>query len=87
MKILLMLIFILSSVSVAFSSELHQEDGILSNHSAEYVRSLNRNTSTDPDAAFYNPAGLAFMGGRGLYISVSTQTYYVKKTHSMDFYA
>jgi opacity protein-like surface antigen len=87
MKILLMLIFILSSVSVAFSSELHQEDGILSNHSAEYVRSLNRNTSTDPDAAFYNPAGLAFMEGSGLYISFSSQTYYVKKSHSMDFYA
>lgn len=68
-------------------SELHQEDGILSNHSAEYVRTLNRNTSTDPDAAFYNPAGLAFMQDNGLYLSFSTQTYYVKKTHSMDFYA
>jgi long-chain fatty acid transport protein len=67
-------------------SELHQEDGIMTNHSAEYVRTLNRNTSTDPDAAFYNPAGLAFMTQNGLHISFSSQTYYVKRTHSMDFY-
>lgn len=83
------IVFIITSGSTApvNGSELHQEDGILSNHSTEYVRTLNRNTSTDPDAAFYNPAGLAFMQGNGLHISFSSQTYYVKKTHTMDFYA
>ena len=69
------------------ADELHQEDGIMTNHSAEYVRTLNRNTSTDPDAAFYNPAGLAFMTNNGLHISFSSQTYYVEKKHSTDFYA
>ncbi|HPF06356.1 MAG TPA: hypothetical protein P5120_14405 [Spirochaetota bacterium] len=78
-------ILIILSMDAA-GSELNQEDGIMSNHSAEYVRTLNRNTSTDPDAAFYNPAGLAFMEKNGLHISFSSQTYYVKKTHSMDFY-
>lgn len=78
--------FLLSLSMDSAGSELHQEDGILSNHSAEYVRTLNRNTSTDPDAAFYNPAGLVFMPQNGLHISFSTQTYYVKRTHSMDFY-
>lgn len=78
-------ILILLSIDAA-ASELHQEDGIMNNHSAEYVRTLNRNTSTDPDAAFYNPAGLVFMPQNGLHISFSTQTYYVKRTHSMDFY-
>jgi len=68
------------------STELNQEDGILSNHSTEYVRTLNRNTSTDADAAFYNPAGLAFMKSDGLHISFSSQTYYVSKAHSLDFY-
>jgi len=83
-RLLLVSLFLTANVS---ASELHQEDGILPNHSTEYVRTLNRNTSTDPDAAFYNPAGLAFMPKNGLHISFSSQTYYVKKSHSMDFYA
>ncbi len=80
-------LIILLASAAGHSSELHQEDGIMTNHSAEYVRTLNRNTSKDPDAAFYNPAGLAFIPEDGLYISFSSQTYYVKKTHTMDFYA
>jgi long-chain fatty acid transport protein len=69
------------------ATELSQEDGIMTNHSAEYVRSLNRNTSTDADAAFYNPAGLAFLKQEGLHISFSSQTYHVEKKHTLDFYA
>ena len=34
------------------ADRLHQEDGIMNNHSTEYVRLLNRNASTDPDAGF-----------------------------------
>lgn len=81
---LILSVLLISSAGRA--DELHQEDGILSNHSTEYVRTLNRNTSTDPDAAFYNQAGLAFMEKNGLYINFSSQTYYVKKTHTLDFY-
>ncbi|PKL37406.1 MAG: hypothetical protein CVV44_13710 [Spirochaetae bacterium HGW-Spirochaetae-1] len=69
------------------ASKLNQEDGVMTNHSTEYVRSLNRNTSIDPDAAFYNPAGLAFMARNGLYINFSSQTYHVEKTHTMNYYA
>jgi long-subunit fatty acid transport protein len=67
------------------ASRLHQEDGIYNNQSAEYVRTLNRNASTDADAAFYNPAGLAFMEMTGLYVMFSSQTYYKKRLHSMDY--
>lgn len=80
------MLVLLQAVAV-YSTRLNQEDGIMTNHSTEYVRSLNRNTSTDPDAAFYNPAGLAFMAKNGLHINFSSQTYYVKKSHTLDFYA
>lgn len=68
------------------ASRLNQEDGIMPNHSADYVRTLNRNASTGVDAAFYNPAGLAFLEHRGLSVHFSTQTYYAKRIHSMDYY-
>jgi long-chain fatty acid transport protein len=70
----------------ALASRLNQEDGILPNHSAEYVRLLNRNASTSPDAAFYNPAGLAFLEAPGLWVMFSSQTYYAKRVHEMDYY-
>ena len=56
------------------------------NHSADYVRTLNRNASTSADAAFYNPAGLAFLDYKGLTVHLSSQTYYAKRMHSMDYY-
>lgn len=80
-------IIVLLQAAAGYSTELNQEDGIMTNHSTEYVRTLNRNTSTDPDAAFYNPAGLAFMSKDGLHINFSSQTYNVKKAHTLDFYA
>ncbi len=70
----------------SFASRLNQEDGILPNHSADYVRTLNRNASTSADAAFYNPAGLAYLEYRGLTVHFSSQTYYAKRIHSMDYY-
>lgn len=43
------------------------------NLSAEYCKTLNRQASLDPDAAFYNPAGTALMQD-GLYLDISNQT-------------
>ena len=65
-----------------FASQLNQEDGIMPNQSAEYVRTQSRNASTDADAVFYNPAGTAFMKKKGLHIMLSSQTLYAKKDSS-----
>lgn len=43
------------------------------NQSAEYIGMLNRNSSTDIDAAYYNPAGLTDLSD-GWHISFSSQT-------------
>jgi len=69
------------------ASRLYQESGIIPNHSVEYVRTLNRSASIDADAAFYNPAGLAFMENTGLSVMFSSQTYNVRKEHTMDYYS
>lgn len=69
------------------ATELVQEDGIVPNHSAEYVRTLNRNASCDADAAFYNPAGLAFSNSKGLSFMVSNQTIYFDREHTLNYYA
>ncbi len=82
--IVLSLLVTISIPSIA--SRLNQEDGILPNHSADYVRTLNRNASTSADAAFYNPAGLAYLEHKGLTVQFSTQTFYVKRIHTMDYY-
>jgi long-chain fatty acid transport protein len=68
------------------ASDLSQADGITQNHSAEYVRTLNRNASCDADAAFYNPAGLAFFDSKGLFFMFSNQTFYFYREHTMDYY-
>jgi len=68
------------------ATELSQEDGIFPWHSTEYVRTLNRNASTDADAAFYNPAGLAMMEKNGLYFNVSNSVLYKKKMHTLDYH-
>ncbi|MEJ2050976.1 MAG: hypothetical protein P8Y60_14265, partial [Calditrichota bacterium] len=39
------------------------------NQSTEFIRLLNRNASTAPDAVYYNPAGIAVMAdGLHLYL-------------------
>jgi long-chain fatty acid transport protein len=68
------------------ASYLIREDGIKPNHSAEYVRTLNRHASCDADAAFYNPAGLAFLITRGLVLMFSNQTFYFNRDHTLDYY-
>ncbi|MDA3821791.1 MAG: hypothetical protein PF450_04150 [Bacteroidales bacterium] len=86
-KILFIVTVLLILPGSILGNRLIQERGIYPNHSAEYVRTLNRSASTEADAAFYNPAGLVFMQNTGLYIMVSGQTYWARKTHSMDYYA
>ncbi|MFC1581637.1 OmpP1/FadL family transporter [Candidatus Neomarinimicrobiota bacterium] len=49
------------------------------NQSAEFLRTFNRNASTDLDAAFYNPAGLVGLGD-GFYLYVSNQTIFQTRT-------
>ncbi|MFW6366586.1 MAG: OmpP1/FadL family transporter [Spirochaetota bacterium] len=53
------------------------------NQSIEYVRSLNRNASTDVDATFYNPAGLTKLND-GLHMQFSNQTILQTKTIEDD---
>jgi len=61
----------------------------LSNQSAKYLMTLNRNAATDEsaDLAFYNPAATAFFG-QGFYIDVSNQTLFTdyKETTATDTY-
>ena len=85
----LMTVFTLLHINLnkASASQLNQEDGILPNHSAEYVRTQSRNASTEADAVFYNPAGTAFMKKQGLYIMLSLQGIYDKKDSSFQHQA
>jgi len=43
------------------------------NQSVEFSQDLNRNASLDADAAFHNPAGLAFLPVDGLYLGLGNQ--------------
>jgi long-chain fatty acid transport protein len=43
------------------------------NQSLEFIQDLNRNASIDADAAFHNPAGLAFLPADGLYLGGGNQ--------------
>ncbi|HCL00748.1 MAG TPA: hypothetical protein DHW42_11670 [Candidatus Marinimicrobia bacterium] len=49
------------------------------NQSAAFVRTLNRNASTDVDAVYFNPAGLTRLED-GLYLSLSNQSIFQTKT-------
>jgi len=49
------------------------------NQSADFLRTLNRNASTDLDAAYYNPAGLVMLDD-GFYLYVSNQTIFQTRT-------
>lgn len=70
----------------ALATELNQEEGVMPLHSAEYTRTLNRFASTDTDAAFYNPAGLAFMKRKGLHGQFSSNTLYVKRISTQKYW-
>ncbi len=62
--------------AAASASPLHDESGIMPEHSAEYVRTQSRNASTDADAVFYNPAGLAFLLNGGIYLMLNVMNEY-----------
>jgi long-subunit fatty acid transport protein len=49
------------------------------NQSAQYLRMLSRNASTNYDAVYYNPAGLMKMEN-GLFIAVNSQSLFQTKT-------
>lgn len=55
-----------------------------SNHSADYIAMMNRNASTDVDAAFFNPAGLTKLND-GLSFYVSNQTVFQTRTVEAAF--
>ena len=50
------------------------------NQSAAFMRTLNRNASTDVDAVYFNPAGLTRLGENGLYLDIANQSIWQKKT-------
>ncbi len=54
------------------------------NQSAEYVRTLNRTASTDVDAVFSNPAGLAKLDD-GMYLYLSNQSALQTRTIVNDY--
>lgn len=78
--------FLIFFIGPAEATKLNQEEGIWPNHSADWVRTLNRFASTDADAAFYNPAGLAFMKKKGLHIQFTNQTVHAERASSQDYY-
>jgi long-chain fatty acid transport protein len=77
--------FVLSTLIVVFASTcLFGQLVTNSNQSAIYYRMLSRNGTTDIDAVYYNPAGLAFMKD-GWHFSLSNQTIDQEKTVTNSF--
>ncbi len=54
------------------------------NQSAAFVRTLNRNASTDVDAVYFNPAGLTRLED-GLHLSLSNQSIFQTKTATNNY--
>lgn len=55
------------------------------NQSTQYIRTMSRNASTDMDAAYYNPAGIALMD-EGFAIGLSNQTIFQNREVTSDVY-
>ncbi len=53
------------------------------NQSADFIRMLNRNASTDLDAVYFNPAGLTSLN-EGLHFYLSNQTIFQDRTITSD---
>jgi long-chain fatty acid transport protein len=53
------------------------------NNSADFIRLMNRNASTDVDAVYFNPAGLTYLND-GLHFYLSSQTIYQTRTITSD---
>ena len=79
-KIAILIAGIFLTTNIAFAG------GILTNtnQSAQFVRMLSRNASTDLDAVYFNPAGLTQMKN-GFYFGLSNQTIFQTKTTKSGF--
>jgi hypothetical protein len=67
---------IVCAVLIGFTTALFAGAPLeVTNHGAEYCKTLNRNASTDADAAYHNPAGTALMAD-GLHLYLSNQFIY-----------
>ncbi len=80
-KLSVVLMVVLISV-IAFGAGL-VDNG---NQSAAYIRTMNRNASTDIDAVYFNPAGLTKLED-GLYVSLSNQSIFQEKEIVNDYAA
>jgi len=74
MRVLLCVVLLMSGTVLA--------GGLVTNtnQSAAFMRTLNRNASTDVDAVYFNPAGLTKLCCNGLFLDVSNQTIWQTKT-------
>jgi len=74
-KTIVLMFFVFCLFSLVFAG------GIVTNtnQSAAFMRTLNRNASTDVDAAYFNPAGLTKLSD-GLHFDISNQSIWQKKT-------
>lgn len=79
-RIFTILIAVLAATQITFAG------GIITNtnQSAQYVRLLSRNASTDIDAVYFNPAGLTFLDN-GFHLSLNNQTLFQEKTITTTF--
>ncbi len=85
MKKILFYAFILFSLTGI--GELYANIDNLSNMSAEWIRTGNRNAATDAaDIVVYNPAGITALGD-GIHVNVGNQTLMRKPEHSYDLTA
>ena len=80
------ILVLLQVASSAFASILVSEEGISPTRSAEYVRTQSRNASTDPDAVYYNPAGLSFLENGGIYLMVNSVNVYTLKSNTFGMW-
>lgn len=75
-KVIIMLVFI----STIFAGGIVHN----TNHSADFIRTFNRNASTDVDAVYFNPAGLTKLDD-GFYLYFSNQTIWQTRTVETEF--
>lgn len=76
---LIVLILVLCSVPMVFGSIITN-----TNQSAQFIRFLARNASTDIDAVYYNPAGLTQLSD-GFHLALQNQTFFQEKTVTNAF--
>lgn len=75
MKSLLMLNLVCAMIIGLTANLFAGAPNEVTNHGAEYCKTLSRNASTEPDATYNNPAGTALMAD-GLYLYLSNQFVY-----------